>query len=88
MQERDEIWRLQLAKWDFQVIYFHRHDLTPWGQDFMIRRLDDPDWAPVFVDDYAIIFARRGGVNQAVIDRFALPRSIFTVETNGAGQAK
>jgi hypothetical protein len=61
------------------VIYFYRHDQTTWGQPFLIRRIDDPAWAPVFVDGYTIILAKRGGVNQGVIEKFELPRSIFGV---------
>lgn len=79
MQEDDAVWRQQEAKYGFNVIYFYRHDLTPWGQAFMIGRVRDPGWAPVFVDDYTIIFARRGGIDQGVIDRFELPKSIFRV---------
>lgn len=79
MQENAGVWQEQLAKHDFQVVYFYRHDLTPWGQQFMVERVSDPAWAPVFVDNYVIIFARRGGPNQAVIDRYELPKSMFSV---------
>ncbi len=79
MQETPSIWQEQLAKHDFQVVYFYRHDLTPWGQQFMVERISDPAWAPVLVDNYVIIFARRGGPNQAVIDMYELPRSMFSV---------
>jgi hypothetical protein len=79
MQEDDPVWRQQEAKYGFNVIYFYRHDLTPWGQSFMIDRVRDPGWAPVFVDDYTIIFARRGGIDQGVIDHFELPKSMFKV---------
>ena len=79
MQEDASFWHQQEAKYGFNVIYFYRHDLTPWGQQFLVASLGDPKWAPVFVDDYAIIFARRGSIDQGVIDRFELPKSIFKV---------
>jgi hypothetical protein len=79
MQEDVTIWHQQEEKYGFNVVYFYRHDLTPWGQTFMISCLRDPQWAPVFVDDYAIIFARRGSIDQAVIDRFELPKTMFSV---------
>ncbi len=79
MQENAAVWQEQLAQNNFQVVYFYRHDLTPWGQQFMVERVSDPAWAPVFVDNYTIIFARRGGVNQAVIDKYELPKSMFSV---------
>jgi len=79
MQEDDSVWRKQEEKYGFNVIYFYRHDLTPWGQQFLVDRIRDGGWAPVFVDDYAIIFARRGSIDQGVIDRFELPKSMFRV---------
>ncbi len=82
MQENASVWRKALDQYGFNVIFFYRHDLTPWGQGFLIDRIDDPYWAPVFVDDYAIIFARRGSINQGVIGRFELPRDIFRVAHN------
>ncbi len=79
MQADEKIWDEARARYGFEAIYFYRHDQTESAQPFLIRRLDDPAWAPVFVDDYAIILVKRGGVNQAVIDRFELPRSMFQV---------
>ena len=79
MQEDEKVWAEMDRKYGFQVIYFYRHDQTTWGQPFLIRRIDDPAWAPVFVDGYTIILAKRGGVNQRVIEKFELPRSIFGV---------
>ncbi len=79
MQEKPELFKQVSARYQFNVIYFYRHDLTPWGQQFMVDRISDLQWAPVFVDDYTIIFARRGSVNQAVIDRFELPNSMFGI---------
>ena len=79
MQEDDSVWRQSQVKYGFNVIYFYRHDITPWGQDFLIARLRDPQWAPVFVDDYTIIFARRGSIDQGTVDRFELPQSMFII---------
>lgn len=82
MQEDDKIWDEVEGQYGFQLIYFYRHDMTSWGQPFLIRRLADPRWAPVFVDAWTIILARRNGVNQAVIDRFELPKEMFKVRKN------
>jgi hypothetical protein len=79
MQQDAAVWKTMLEKYGFNVIYFYRHDLTPWGQAFLISRVDDPEWAPVFTDDYTVIFARRNSIDQGVIDRFELPKSIFRV---------
>ncbi len=95
MEQDAQVWNDQMAKYGFNVIYFYRHDLTPWGQQFMIDRINDNAWAPVFVDGYVIIFVRRGSVNQPVADRYELPKSMFTVVrpaltagVNEAGQSK
>lgn len=79
MQENDEAWRRMDGQYHFNVIYFSRHDLTPWGQNFMLTRVDDPEWAPVFVDDFTIIFLRRNAKNRRIIETFELPRSMFGV---------
>ena len=79
MQEDPAVWKAMSEKYGFNVIYFYRHDITPWGQSFLIDRVQDPQWAPVFVDDYVIIFARRGSIDQGIIDRFELPKSMFRV---------
>jgi len=79
MQEHASIWNDVSKKYGFNVIYFYRHDITPWGQYFLVNRINDPQWAPVFVDDYSIIFARRGSVDQPIIDRYELPKNMFRV---------
>lgn len=79
LQENDQVLREAERKFGFNSILFYRHDATPWGQDFLIRRVQDPRWAPVFVDDYSILFLRRGGPNQGVIDRYELPKEMFSV---------
>jgi len=79
LQENEEVWKKKNEEYRFNVIFFYRHDLTPWAQSFLARRVNDPDWAPVYVDDYHIIFLKRGGPNQNVIERYELPKSMFSV---------
>lgn len=79
MQEKEEKWKEVDGQYHFNAIVFYRLDATPWSQSFLIRRIQDTEWAPVFVDEQAIIFLRRGGANQAVIDQFQLPKSMFSV---------
>jgi len=80
MQMREEDWLRVDAKYGFNAIFFYRHDATRWGQQFMIRRLADPAWAPVFVDNFAIIIVRRTPENADVIERFEIPKSRFEVQ--------
>lgn len=79
MQENDELWRKMDDQYGFNVIYFYRHDLTPWGQNFLVNRVEDPLWAPVFVDDFTIIFLKRNDQNRRIIDVYGLPRRMFRV---------
>jgi hypothetical protein len=79
MQENDLKWKEFSGKYNINVIYFYRHDLTPWGQPFLIRRIRDPEWAPVYVDDYTLILVKRNSENQPVVRKFELPQSLFSV---------
>lgn len=81
MQESNEIWELMEEEYKFNVIYFYRHDLTPWGQNFLIERFKDPDWVPVFVDEYTIIFLKDNEQNSKVIEEYRLPDSYFNIKT-------
>ena len=88
MQQNEAVWERMSREYGFEAIYFYRHDRTEWGQSFLIRRLNDPNWAPVYVDAYTLILARRGGRNQRVIDQYALPKNIFSVnKANGQHQS-
>jgi|CXWL01.1.fsa_nt_gi hypothetical protein len=79
MQENNDVWHKIDKQYGFNVIYFYRHDLTPWGQNFMVNRVEDPEWAPVYVDLFTIIFLKRNEQNKPIIDAFELPRSMFSV---------
>jgi hypothetical protein len=80
MQEDNTVWNAELQKENFNMIYFYRLDYTPWAQSFLLRRIVDPLWAPVFVDSETIIFLRRNEQNKKIIDRFELPKSMFSVK--------
>lgn len=59
MQESEEKWQEVNKKYNFQTIFFWRNDLTPWGQKFIARRVNDPKWSLVFADDYHLIFVKK-----------------------------
>lgn len=80
MQENEALWGEELKKWNFNTIYFQRKDMTPWAQKFLVIRITDPLWAPVFVDDYNIIFLRRNEKNDAIIKKYELPKSMFSIK--------
>lgn len=79
MQEKQEVWEQTLTQYNFNTIWFYRLDATPWAQAFLIARVNDPQWAPVYVDDFTIIFARRNTQNAGIIQKYELPHSMFGV---------
>jgi len=79
MQENDQEWQKQDQKYQFNAIFFSRLDATPWGQNFLVSRINDPQWAPVFVDQYTIIFLKRNEKNEAIIKNHEIPYQQFRI---------
>jgi len=79
MQEKEEKWREVAAQYNFNVIFFYRRDYTPWAQPFLITRLADQEWVPVYVDDLALILVRNGAPNKDLIEKYRLPPEMFVV---------
>jgi len=82
MQESENEWQKQDKIYNFNAIFFSRNDATPWGQNFLISRVNDQLWAPVFVDQYTIIFLKRNSQNQKIIEKFAIPKQLFQITKN------
>lgn len=82
LQQDDQIWKEQSQKYNFNVIFFYRHDLTNWGQKFLVTRIKDPEWAPVYVDNFEIIFLKINEENAALIKKYRLPDEMFHVRSN------
>ena len=78
-QEDDSRWKELDGQYRFNAIFFYYHDYTPWAQAFLISRVKDPNWAPVFADGYNIIFLKRNTVNQELIKKYELPKSMFGI---------
>lgn len=78
-QENSEDWERLQQRYNFNLIAFNRHDLTPWGQSFLIARIQDPNWTPVFVDAQVIIFLRNTTENEVLTKQLALPKEMFSV---------
>ncbi len=76
-EEKDERWKVLDQKYHFNAIFFSYHDATPWGQKFLASRVNDPVWAPIYVDPYSLLFVKRNENNQMVIKNYELPKNIF-----------
>ncbi len=78
MQSDEKIWREADRRYDFNCIYFFRRDMTPHAQPFLIERINDPAWAPVFVDAWTLILLKRNEKNADIIRMYELPDHIFS----------
>lgn len=79
MQEDSEKWKNYSKQSNINTIFFYRNDLTPWAQKFLIARVSDPDWVPIFVDDWNIIFIKKDGPDKEQANRLALPPEMFKI---------
>ena len=70
MQENEAVWQAQDDLHQFNAIFFSHRDATPWGQKFLVTLVDDPNWAPVFVDQFAIIFLKRNNHNEEISKKY------------------
>ncbi|MCF8278440.1 MAG: hypothetical protein K9J17_17060 [Flavobacteriales bacterium] len=78
IQEDDAIWKAKSAEYGINSIVFYRLDNTPWAQPFLIRRTQDPEWVPIYVDEVSLVMVRNTTSNQRWIKQFALPREMFS----------
>ncbi|MHB1316685.1 MAG: hypothetical protein ACYCZW_02400 [Minisyncoccota bacterium] len=79
MQENINVWEKISDQYNFNAIWFYRLDSTPWAQNFLVTHINDPLWAPVYVDGYTIIFLKRNEINDDIIKQFELPKSMFSI---------
>jgi hypothetical protein len=85
MQMDEAVWKKVEEKCRFNVIFFNRNDLTPWGHGFILKRLQDPSWAIVFADQTTIIFLKRNTQNAYLISRYEWPlRDVKILEGQSA----
>ena len=81
-QQDESVWLELEKKYDFNTIFFYRHDATDWAMPFLIRRIEDESWVPIYVDDYSLILIKQSPANKQLIDQLALPKSIFQNQKN------
>jgi len=79
MQENDELWKKYSKSYNFNSVFFYLRDATPWGQNFLIQRVKDPTWIPVYADQSSIIFLKDNETNLEVIKKYRLPDSYFNI---------
>jgi hypothetical protein len=75
MQMSDVEWQKQLKRFNFNTIFLRRGDMAQWTKRFIMARLQDREWVPVFADNVALIFVRASQQNARVIQRYGIDRS-------------
>lgn len=81
-QNDESAWQQLENRYHFSTIIFYRQENTNWGQDFLVKRIQDSSWIPIYVDPYLIIFAKDTPANQAIIQQYRLPASMFSIQKN------
>jgi len=78
MEADDNVWRQQDEKYRFNaIVYSLQFNNAPETERFLLARVRDPEWAPVYTDNFNLIYLRRTDRNAVVIKAHELPRSMF-----------
>lgn len=79
MIQQESEWKRREAQYGFQTIFFSQRDMLPGAGQFLMRRIQDLEWALVYADAYAVILVKRTRENRELIRQFGL-----TSETIGS----
>jgi hypothetical protein len=82
IQSDEANWQNISRRYGFNVIIFNYRERSVRGEQFIIRRVLDPLWAPIYLDKNIIILAKRDGPNQPVIAKYELPKEKVLVQSN------
>lgn len=81
-QEQEAVWQELEDEYHFNTIFFYRHDATDWAVPFLVKRIEDESWIPIYVDGYSLILIKDTPENAPFIQKFALPKSLFSIQKN------
>jgi hypothetical protein len=72
--ESEDQWRRRSSEFGFNLIVFNHRDRSAASEQFIVRRVLDPAWAPVFFDRDIIILVKRHGSNHSTIEKHELSK--------------
>lgn len=72
--QNEDHWMRRNPERGFNMIVFNHRDRSMASEQFIVRRVLDPAWAPVFFDRDIIILVKRYGSNQATIEKHELSK--------------
>jgi len=73
MQESTDVFEKFDREYNFNAVFFYSHDITPWGMNFLKIIKENPNWTPVFGDDYAVIYLKKNETNHSIIEKYQIP---------------
>jgi hypothetical protein len=82
MQSDEAKWAATSHDYGFNIIVFNYRERSARSEQFIVRRVLDPMWAPVYLDKNIIILAKRDGPNQPVIAKYELPKERVLMQSN------
>ncbi|MGH7810655.1 MAG: hypothetical protein ACREP5_10305, partial [Candidatus Binatia bacterium] len=74
LQKDEAQWLRISSQYGFNAIVFSHRDRSSLGEQFLVRRVLDPAWAPVFFDRDIVILLKRSGPNQPTIAKHEVPK--------------
>jgi hypothetical protein len=80
--QSEDHWMRRSPELGFNMIIFNHRDRSEAGEQFIVRRVLDPAWAPVFFDRDVIILVKRYGSNQATIEKHELSKEQVLSKSN------
>ncbi len=76
----DAVWRKTDSMYHFNAILYSFDDKAPFALPFIVTRILDPEWAPVYTDKFSIVLLKRNEKNKELIKKFEIPKEKFSVE--------
>jgi hypothetical protein len=70
MQEKADVFKKADQQYNFNAVFFYRNDITPWGMNFLKIIREDPEWALVYEDNYALIYLKKNEENRDLINKY------------------
>jgi tetratricopeptide (TPR) repeat protein len=70
----EERWEEAAETYKFNAIFWYQYDRGQNARDFLFRRMNDPGWAVVYADEYALIILKRVPENEDIINKFEITR--------------
>ncbi len=79
LHTNSETWKKTDERYGFNAVLYSFDAKAPFALPFIINRLLDNAWAPVYTDQFAILFLKRNQQNANLIKKYEIPRERFSL---------